>query len=100
MLRIAALRSFSNPEVVMARASFAAKRKTQAPASSLRLRSRQLGMMHVVPNFLFGEVQEPGQHDEEDHDLEAEPLARVQRRLRRPHQEGCDVAAILIDRRR
>src|SRR6202051_4927141 len=94
MLRIAALRSFSNAAVVMVRALFAA-----TPISNQRPRLRRLGMVHVVPDFFLGEIQKPGQHDEEDHDLKAEPLAGVERRLRRPHQEGGGGAVVLIYRR-
>ena len=50
----------------------------------------------VRPHLLLGEVQQPGEHDQEDHHLEADALARVEVRLGRPHQEGRDVLGILL----
>src|SRR5262245_39745346 len=45
-------------------------------------------MVNVVPDLLLGEIKKAGQHDEKHEHLEAEPLALVEFRLRRPHQKG------------
>src|SRR6266699_3198423 len=68
-------------------------RYLQAP-SALRM---QLGL---APDLLLGEVEQSRQHDQIDHHLQADPLALVEARLGRPHQEGGDVLAILLDRLR
>src|SRR5216684_5276677 len=74
-----------------------------------RLNRRRLGLLPVrrlarfldlVPNPLLGEIQEAGQDDEENNHLEADPPARLQRGLRRPHQEGRYVLGVLVDRLR
>src|SRR5215471_1238656 len=51
---------------------------------------------NLVPHLLLGEVHETREHDQEDHDLEADALTLHQVRLGRPHQEGSDVLGILI----
>ena len=56
--------------------------------------------MRLAPDLLLGEVEQPGEHDQKDHHLEADPLALVEMRLGRPHQEGGDVLAVLLDRLR
>ena len=56
--------------------------------------------MQVGPHLLFGEVGKSREHDQEDHHLEADALARLEMRLRHPHQEGRNVARILFGRRR
>ena len=50
------------------------------------------------PDLLLGEVEQARQQDQEQHDLEAQALARLEVRLRRPRQEGRDVAGVLVDR--
>src|SRR5438045_1155439 len=57
----------------------------------------QLGL---APDLLLGEVEQSRQHDKIDHHLQADPLALVEARLGRPHQEGGDVLAVLLDRLR
>src|SRR5689334_23998485 len=66
--------------------------KLWGPSSSDEFASVRAG-----PDALLGEVQEPGEHDEEDHDLEADALAGLHVRLGRPHQERRDVLGVLVD---
>src|SRR5215472_13090204 len=54
---------------------------------------------HRVPYLLFGEVEEPGKHDQENEHLHADALSCLEVRLGRPHQEGGDVLGILFYRR-
>src|SRR5580704_11735978 len=102
MLRIAALRSFSKAPVVMLGAlSGSSLPRSSASVFGRRPRLGQFRMMqHVVPDLFLREVKQAGKDKEEYHHLKTEPLARVERRFRRPHQEGRNVAAVLIDRRR
>src|SRR5215467_15300072 len=51
---------------------------------------------HCVPHLLFGEVEEPGKHDQENEHLHADALSCLEVRLGRPHQEGRDVLGILF----
>src|SRR5215468_10774193 len=53
---------------------------------------------HLVPHLLFGEVEEPGKHDQENEYLHADELSCLEVRLGGPHQEGRDVLGILFDR--
>jgi len=53
----------------------------------------------LVPDLFLGEIEQARQHDQIDHDLEAEPLALVELRLRRPHQERGNILGILLKRR-
>src|SRR5262252_11240683 len=53
---------------------------------------------HRVPHLLFGEVEEPGKHDQENEHLYADALPGFEMRLGGPHQEGRDVLGILFDR--
>src|SRR6516225_9284598 len=53
---------------------------------------------HLVPHLLFGEVEEPGKHDQENEYLHADALSCLEVRLGGPHQEGGDVLGILFDR--
>src|SRR5215471_21200356 len=55
---------------------------------------------HRVPYLLFGEVEEPGNHDQENEHLHADALPGLEVRLGGPHQEGRDVLGILLDRHR
>jgi len=56
--------------------------------------------MRVCPDLLLGEVQQARQHDQENHHLQAGALARLEMRLRGPHQERRDVLGVLLHRRR
>src|ERR1051326_1482055 len=56
--------------------------------------------VHRRPHLLLGEVEQAGEHDQEDHHLEAEALARLEVRLGRPHQECSNVLGVLVDRLR
>ena len=58
------------------------------------------GRLHVAPDLLLGEVQQARQHDQEDHDLEANTLPRLHMRLGRPHQERRHVLGVLRERLR
>src|SRR5262252_10956953 len=53
---------------------------------------------HLVPHLLFGEVEEPGKHDQENEYLHADALSCLEVRFGGPHQEGGDVLGILFDR--
>src|SRR5262249_25560855 len=53
---------------------------------------------HRVPYLLFGEVEEPGNHDQENEHLHADALPGLEVRLGGPHQERRDVLGILLDR--
>src|SRR5215472_18617191 len=55
---------------------------------------------HLVPHLLFGEVEKPGKHDQENKHLHADALSCLEMRLGGPHQEGRDVLGILFDRHR
>src|SRR5215217_3921348 len=52
----------------------------------------------AVPDLLLGEVEKPGQEEQEDDHLEAELLARLEMRLGRPHKERRHVLRVLLDR--
>src|SRR5438067_2247646 len=47
------------------------------------------------PNFLFGEVQQTGGDDEEDHHLQADALTRDEMRLGGPLEERGDILRIM-----
>src|SRR6516162_4745510 len=53
---------------------------------------------HRVPHLLFGEVEEPGKHDQENEHLHPDALSCLEVRLGGPHQEGRYVLGILFDR--
>src|ERR1700758_2343866 len=44
----------------------------------------------VVPDLLLRQVKQDRECEQEDHHLEAKPMAGIEGRLRRPHQEGGD----------
>src|SRR5205085_6730535 len=49
----------------------------RGPSSSGFPRSGVAAGRHRAPYLLLGEVQQAGEHDQEDHDLEADALARL-----------------------
>src|SRR5258705_2411803 len=52
--------------------------------------------LDLVPHLLLGEVEQAREYDQEDQHLEADALARLQVRLRRPHHEGPDGFGVFI----
>src|SRR4249919_736528 len=56
--------------------------------------------LDVVPDLLLREVEEPGQHDQKEHHLHADPLPDLEVRLGGPHQKRRDILGILFDRHR
>src|SRR3954470_23432009 len=44
-------------------------------------------LFDFVPDLLLGEIEKNRQHEQEDQYLKAEPLARLERGFRHPHQE-------------
>src|SRR5262249_29114711 len=51
-----------------------------------RARLELAGMQfHLVPHLLFGEVEQAGEHDQENEHLHADALPRLEVRLGRPH---------------
>src|SRR5258708_417686 len=48
---------------------------------------RRRRSVHGGPHLLLGEVEQAREHDQEDHDLQAEALARLEMRLGGPHHE-------------
>src|SRR5215475_7676269 len=64
------------------------------------LARRLVRVVDRVPQPLLGKIQQASQDNQEGHHLKAEPLARLERGFRRPHQEGSDVFSVLINRLR
>src|SRR5690606_37418522 len=62
-------------------------------------RAGRLGVAEPRPDPPLAEVQQDRQNDQVDHDLEAEPVARLELRHRRPREERGDVAGHSLDRR-
>ena len=55
-------------------------------------------MSDVGPDLLLGHIEETGDDNQEDEHLEADALPFCEVRFGCPHQEGGDVAGILVDR--
>src|SRR5499427_14560 len=73
--------------------------RSRARIFARRTRLELLRMQfHRVPHLLFGEVEEPGKHDQENEYLHADALSCLEVRFGGPHQEGGDVLGILFDR--
>src|SRR5262245_37352347 len=77
--------------------------RARSPARIFARRSRlELLRMqfHVVPHLLFGEVEQPSKHDQENEHLHAYALPGLELGLGSPHEEGGDVFCFLFDRHR
>src|SRR5580700_4262866 len=71
--------------------------KAAAPAAASSAGSALRMQFDRVPDLFLGEIHQSREHDQENHDLEADALARVELRLSRPHQERGNILGILLD---
>src|ERR1051325_6224545 len=93
----AAKQGAGHPDKPAAQCFVAPSQKRKAPRGAQR-RWTWCRSMHRRPHLLLRKVQEAGENDQEDHDLEADALTLHEMRFGRPHQERRNIFRILVER--